>query len=57
MKTRFERYKNEHRAQNVLSWIFAGLLGLSAVLFVVFARIRRRSVHGADAYGGRYDLL
>ncbi|MBR6040086.1 MAG: signal peptidase I [Clostridia bacterium] len=36
MKTRFERYKNEHRAQNVLSWIFAGLLGLSAVLFVLF---------------------
>lgn len=36
MKTRFERYKNEHRAQNVLSWIFAGLLGLSVVLFVLF---------------------
>ncbi|MBR4907332.1 MAG: signal peptidase I [Clostridia bacterium] len=36
MKTRLERYKNEHRAQNVLSWIFAGLLGLSVVLFVLF---------------------
>lgn len=36
MKTRLERYKNEHRAQNVLSWLFAGILGLSVVLFVLF---------------------
>lgn len=36
MQTRLERYKNEHRAQNVLGWIFAGILGLSVVLFVLF---------------------
>lgn len=36
MNTRVERYKKEHRAQNVLSWIFAGILGLSVVLFVLF---------------------
>lgn len=35
MKTRTERYKNEHRAQSVLSWIFAGLLGLALVLAVL----------------------
>ena len=36
MKTRTERYKNEHRTQSVLSWIFAGILGFSVVLFVLF---------------------
>ena len=35
MKTRTERYKNEHRAQGFLSWIFAGIIGLSLVLFVL----------------------
>ena len=36
MHTRLERYKKEHRAQNVLGWVFAGILGLSVVLFVLF---------------------
>lgn len=36
MKTRTQRYKNEHRAQGFLSWIFAGLCGLAIVLFVLF---------------------
>ena len=36
MKTRLERYKNEHRAQSFLGWIFAGILGLAVVLFVLF---------------------
>ncbi len=36
MKTRTERYRNEHRAQSVLSWIFAGILGLALVLGVLF---------------------
>ena len=36
MKTRTERYKNEHRAQSFLGWIFAGILGLAVVLFVLF---------------------
>ncbi len=36
MKTRTGRYKNEHRAQGLLSWIFAGVLGLALVLFVLF---------------------
>ena len=36
MKTRTERYKSEHRAQGFLGWIFAGILGLSLVLFVLF---------------------
>ena len=35
MKTRTERYKNEHRTQSVLSWIFAGFLGLALVLSVL----------------------
>ena len=36
MKTRTERFKNEHLAQGFLSWIFAGILGLALVLFVLF---------------------
>ena len=36
MKTRTERYKTEHHAQGFLSWIFAGIIGLSLVLFVLF---------------------
>lgn len=36
MKTRTERYKHEHRAQGLLSWIFAGILGLALVLAVLF---------------------
>lgn len=36
MKTRTERYQNEHRTQSLMSWIFAGLLGLSVVLFFLF---------------------
>lgn len=36
MKTRTNRYKNEHRAQSLLSWIFAGILGLALVCFVLF---------------------
>ena len=36
MKTRTERYQNEHRAQSFLGWIFAGILGLAVVLFVLF---------------------
>lgn len=46
MKTRTERYKNEHRAQGFLSWIFAGLLGLAVVLFVLFVWFS--PVHVAD---------
>ena len=36
MKTRTERYRHEHRAQSFLGWVFAGILGLAAVLFVMF---------------------
>lgn len=36
MKTRSERYKNEHRAQGFMSWVFSGLLGLALVLLVLF---------------------
>ena len=36
MKTRSERYKNEHRAQGFMSWVFSGLLGLAIVLLVLF---------------------
>ena len=36
MKTRTERYQNEHRKQSLMSWVFAGLVGLSIVLFVLF---------------------
>lgn len=36
MKTRSERYKNEHRAQGFMSWLFSGLLGLAIVLLVLF---------------------
>lgn len=36
MKTRSERYKNEHRTQSVMSWVFAGLVGLAIVLSVLF---------------------
>ena len=36
MKTRTERFKNEHLAQGFLSWIFAGILGLALVCFVLF---------------------
>ena len=35
METRSERYKTEHRAQSVLSWLSAGLIGLALVLFVL----------------------
>ena len=37
MKTRTERYKNEHRAQGFLSWVFAGILGFAVVFAVLFA--------------------
>ncbi len=46
MKTRSERYKHEHRAQGLLSWIFAGLFGLAVVLFVLFVWFS--PVHIAD---------
>ena len=36
MKTRTERYKNEHRAQGFLSWVFAGILGFAVVFAVLF---------------------
>lgn len=36
MNTRTERYRNEHRAQNILSWIFSGLIGLAIVFGVLF---------------------
>ena len=36
MKTRTERYQHEHRAQSFLGWVFAGILGLAVVLFVLF---------------------
>lgn len=35
MNSRTERYKKEHRAQSILSWVFAGLLGLALVLAVL----------------------
>ena len=47
MKTRTERYRNEHRTQGLLSWIFAGLIGLAVVLFVLFVWFS--PVHIADA--------
>ena len=36
METRSVRFKSEHRAQNALKWLFAGVLGLLLVLFVLF---------------------
>ena len=36
METRSVRFKKEHRTQNALKWIFAGLIGLAVVLFVMF---------------------
>ena len=36
METRSVRYKYEHRAQNALKWIFAGVVGLLVVLLVLF---------------------
>ncbi len=35
METRANRYRTEHRTQTILSWLFAGLLGLALVLFVL----------------------
>jgi len=35
METRAKRYRTEHRTQTILSWLFAGLLGLALVLFVL----------------------
>lgn len=36
METRSVRFKHEHRAQNALKWLFAGVVGLLLVLFVLF---------------------
>ncbi len=36
METRSVRFKTEHRSQNALRWLFAGLIGLLVVLFVLF---------------------
>ena len=36
METRSVRYKKEHRAQGALKWLFAGVVGLLLVLFVLF---------------------
>ena len=36
METRSVRFRNEHRMQNALKWLFAGVVGLLLVLFVLF---------------------
>lgn len=36
MNTRTERYRNEHRTQSILGWIFAGLIGLAIVFGILF---------------------
>lgn len=36
METRSVRFKREHRTQNALKWLFAGVVGLLLVLFVLF---------------------
>ncbi len=36
METRSVRFRKEHRSQNTLRWLFAGLLGLILVLLVLF---------------------
>ncbi|MBR0508196.1 MAG: signal peptidase I [Clostridia bacterium] len=36
METRAKRNVKEYRAQGALKWLFAGVLGLAAVLFVLF---------------------
>ena len=36
METRSVRFRKEHRSQNTLRWIFAGLLGLALVLLILF---------------------
>ena len=35
METRSVRFRKEHRSQNVLRWLFAGLIGLAIVLIVM----------------------
>ena len=47
METRSVHYRKEHRAQNALKWLFAGLVGLGAVLFVLFVWLS--PVYVADA--------
>ena len=36
METRSVRFRTEHRTQNVLRWIFAGIIGLALVLLILF---------------------
>ena len=36
MESRSVKFRKEHRAQNALKWIAAGLIGLAVVLFVMF---------------------
>ena len=36
METRSSRFQTEHRTQNILRWIFAGVIGLALVLLILF---------------------
>ena len=36
METRSVRFRKEHRSQNALRWVFAGLIGLALVLLILF---------------------